>query len=536
MLKIALAILLVLVLNVWGNVLEEWERQEKPSPSEEVQIILAIKQANREWLEPKLRAVSYPDSKEYGNFMELDEIANHVHAQPESVQALHDTFEANGVRRDRIDFTIGKGFAVVKIPIRDAEKIFSADFYRYKNKVNDQIFTTRSLSYSLPKSLEDHIDFTCCFDKFPKAEDVVPASANKFDESYSEVTPEVINNAYNLERYTANNSQTTQAVAGFLKQYFAQEDLDRFHKRFSFSHKPIDIKIVGENKENHPGVEATLDVEYITATGHNVSTWFISTSTYSNNKQEDFMSWLVYLSNTTDAPLVHSVSYGDIEATIDKQYLTRTEDEFTKLGISGRTLLFASGDAGVGCKNGKFVPNWPASSPHVTAVGGTVNNMEVWRSSGGGFSNVFPTPDYQKDVVANYFKRGDAPSSKYYNPNGRAYPDLNAFSVNFLVEYADSVIPVGGTSCAAPTVAGIISLLNDVRLNNGMKPLGFLNPLLYQTLQGEGFIDVTMGTVESGGFECPGVKAGKGWDPATGWGSLNFKALKTLVVNWAKSQ
>ena len=41
-----------------------------------------------------------------------------------------------------------------------------------------------------------------------------------------------------------------------------------------------------------------------------------------------------------------------------------------------------------------------------------------------------------------------------------------------------TVPDVAGTSCAAPTFSGVISLLNDLRLTRGQSSLGFLNPLL----------------------------------------------------------
>jgi subtilase family serine protease len=43
-----------------------------------------------------------------------------------------------------------------------------------------------------------------------------------------------------------------------------------------------------------------------------------------------------------------------------------------QMGVRGLSILFASGDSGAGCANHTFVPNFPASSPYVTAVGGTV--------------------------------------------------------------------------------------------------------------------------------------------------------------------
>jgi tripeptidyl-peptidase I len=77
-----------------------------------------------------------------------------------------------------------------------------------------------------------------------------------------------------------------------------------------------------------------------------------------------------------NAPWVHSVSYGDKESTISSDYAQRCETEFQKFGSTGRTIFFASGDDGVGCKQTSCTggstptlnPNWPASSPSVTAV------------------------------------------------------------------------------------------------------------------------------------------------------------------------
>ena len=77
-----------------------------------------------------------------------------------------------------------------------------------------------------------------------------------------------------------------------------------------------------------------------------------------------------------NAPWIHSVSYGDKESSISTSYANRCNTEFQKFGTTGRTIFFASGDDGVGCgsssctPNGNplLEPNWPATSPYVTAV------------------------------------------------------------------------------------------------------------------------------------------------------------------------
>merc|ERR1740139_855233 len=96
----------------------------------------------------------------------------------------------------------------------------------------------------------------------------------------------------------------------------------------------------------------------------------------------------------------------------------------------------------------------------------------------------------------------------------------------------------GGTSAATPTIAGLVSYLNDLSYRRSGKPLGFLNPLLYQ-MHAEApatFTDVTSGDnicTEQGCFaSCKGYQTAKGWDPVTGLGTplvdgmLNY--LETL--------
>jgi tripeptidyl-peptidase-1 len=51
---------------------------------------------------------------------------------------------------------------------------------------------------------------------------------------------------------------------------------------------------------------------------------------------------------------------------------------------------------------------------------------------------------------------------------------------------------VDGTSAATPTFAGIVALLDDIRLNAGQPTLGWINPLIYQ--HPEMFVDIINGT------------------------------------------
>jgi len=247
---------------------------------------------------------------------------------------------------------------------------------------------------------------------------------------------------------------------------------------------------------------------------------------------------LVQLSNTSDAdvPKIFSTSYGEDESSWSYPAAQRLNVEFQKAGARGISLLYAAGDEGANCKGGKFVPEGPGSSPYVTAVGGA-KGTSCWPNPGceeaiglgsGGFSDYWPMPDYQKAAVATYLKNTDLPSKdKGYNTSGRAYPDISAQASNFFVWAGFPVPGVAGTSCASPTAAGLFSLLNDLRLQNGKPALGFLNPMIYENMAA--FNDVTTGS--NGGGSCgAGWPAKAGWDAATGVGTPNYAKLAKVVA------
>jgi tripeptidyl-peptidase-1 len=251
------------------------------------------------------------------------------------------------------------------------------------------------------------------------------------------------------------------------------------------------------------------------------------------------MKWLAQMSSTgdDDIPKIFSTSYGEDESSWSLEAATRLNTEFQKAGARGISLLFASGDSGANCKKGTFVPQGPSSSPYTTSVGGTMPTAD-WPAPGGesaiglssgGFANYWETPDWQKDAVAKYLTQSGLPdqSQRQYNTSGRAYPDISAQAINFVVVDHGVPLPgVAGTSCASPTAAGIFSLLNDVRMQAGQSSLGFLNPFIYENAAS--FNDISTGS-STCGLVGGGWPAKEGWDAVTGVGTPDFQKLAAAV-------
>ena len=196
--------------------------------------------------------------------------------------------------------------------------------------------------------------------------------------------------------------------------------------------------------------------------------------------------------------------------------------------------MCASGDNGVGSNgacisnDGKntstFLPAFPASCPFVTSVGGTKNfepevaayNPGNGFASSGGFSNYFKRPSYQNSVVPAYITSLGSQFGGLYNPAGRGYPDISAQSQAFVLIWNGTVTQLDGTSAACPTVAGVLTLVNDALIAAGKPVLGFLNPCLYSRLY-KAFTDITSGSAI--GCNSSGFPAQAGWDAVTGFGT-----------------
>lgn len=262
---------------------------------------------------------------------------------------------------------------------------------------------------------------------------------------------------------------------------------------------------------------------------------------------EPYLAWVQHVLNMSDStiPQTISTSYGDDEQTVPPSYAKAVCNSFAQLGARGVSLLFSSGDSGVGANgtcfsnDGKntsmFIPAFPAGCPFVTTVGATYKfapevvayDARNGFSSGGGFSNYFPRPAYQEPAVDGYLAQLGGQFKGLYNTFGRAYPDIAAQGEHYVEVWDNRNILVDGTSAACPTAASVISLVNDALIAAGKRPLGFLNPFLYS--RGfAAFTDVTSGSAI--GCNTGGFPAKKGWDPVTGFGTPRFKDLSAIAV------
>jgi kumamolisin len=236
---------------------------------------------------------------------------------------------------------------------------------------------------------------------------------------------------------------------------------------------------------------------------------------------------------------VISNSWGACAAAYPSDLQRQDDASLAAAAARGITMYVASGDAGsYDCQHSnpqdtRVSVDWPSSSPHAVAVGGTL--LSVRRDSsylsetgwedplsagggGGGLSTAYPRPSWQRGPgVQNRFSTGR-----------RQVPDVAASAdgdSGWFVVTQGRQAKIGGTSAAAPFWAASMLLVGEHAQRQGAGRVGFSAPLLYRIAAraNSPFNDVVAGGNR-------GYRATPGWDYATGWGSADVTRLADAVA------
>lgn len=536
-----------------------WSKVGTPSPADKLKLMFVLKtepEARKE-LEDIFWAVSDPRHADYGKHLSIDDITAITQPSQDAQSKVLDYFVEHGIPQRDVSVARNGNLLSAKVSIKTAEKMLATKFSLFQHKERDSKFVVRAEgSYHLPSTIADSVALVENVIRFPHIPKVPVAEEKpsfelelgadaEFNSCGSTcgglTTPAVLKAAYSLENApnTVTGANSVSAVE-FQGEYWIPNDLTKFASTCQTPSFTVNYTIGGNEPSSCGGwfgndcTESMLDVEYLGAIAEPIP----MSVYYSYNY--NLLDWIEDVASDEGAALIHSVSYGNDEAQQSgSAYMESVNTEFMKMGARGISIMFASGDQGVwgreGSRGNVFHPDFPAGSPYVTAVGGTnfvkksvIGEEEAWASSGGGFSDEFKRPSFQDEAVSTYLSTATLPSSDYYNPTGRGYPDISALGGQtnaYCVVVNGRWGGVAGTSASCPVAAGVFAKLNEVRLAAGGKPLGFLNPFIYQNPSG--FNDVTKGTNDDG--RGAGFDAVKGWDPATGMGTPNFEALAKLV-------
>ena len=384
--------------------------------------------------------------------------------KPDTLELVYSWLSHHGLPSSSISIIRGGSWLkLTDVPVSKANQLLGASYEIYRDVGANGSTILRTVGYGLPAVLHAHIKTvlpTTCFASIdthsvvaaaaPANLKVEPRNPAPVVSKEDEITPTRLRWLYNTFYYVPKaTGQNVLAIAGWRGDYPSPADLTKFMLEFRQT-TDVDYTVERVNGGGydpwHPSDEANLDMQYTQVIAYPTPIIYYSTgrkgtfytSTRQPTSDDQFYAWLTYLLDQTNIPqTISSVSVVP-ENEIPLEYATTVCKLFLELAGRGVSVLFSSGNYGVGvgdCKDNsgkvQFNPTFPASctygilsprqhyesagtshlphrpgfaGPWVTGVGGTTGIVPEVAAhfSTGGFSIHFPRPDYQEVAIPLY--------------------------------------------------------------------------------------------------------------------------------------
>jgi kumamolisin len=343
----------------------------------------------------------------------------------------------------------------------------------------------------------------------------------------SSFTPNQVADLYDFPPGGDGTGQTVGVIE--LGGGYAESDLTSYFAKLDLSVPNIRAVSV-DGATNAPGGdqgadgEVALDIEVIGAVAPKATQLVYFTP----NTDAGFHDGVAEAVHASPTPVAISISWGQSEDSWTPQGRDALNEAIADAVAIGITVTAAAGDNGSsdGVSDGQPHVDFPASSPYALGCGGTrldadaaaIVSEVVWDdapgggATGGGVSDVYPTPAWQQAVAPK--RAGDgAPGRGVPDVSGDASPETG-----YLVMVGGSEQVIGGTSAVAPLWAALTARMAQ-SLGHA---IGLFQPALYTGVAAgaspPGFRDITSGSNGS-------YSAGPGWDPCSGLGSPDGSTL-----------
>ena len=469
------------------------------------------------------------------------EFAHQFAASQESLNVV--TRFANEYGLKVSESNIVSGRVVLSGKAGDFTSAFDTRLAQYES--SGQIFRGRSGTLSVPQELAKHITGVLGTDDRPQARNHavrfveprepaptppdVPKDPNARQNG---LFPDQVADAYNFPKKTGEG-QTVAIIE--LGGGLDKAENAKYYKNNSLPEPKINVIEIAEAR-NKPGFDSAadgevhLDSQIVGVVAPKAQQHLI----FAPNSDKGFIDAITratFPEKGEAQSTAISISWGAPEELWTKQGMDGMSAAFKKAALRGISIFAASGDDGAldRSRSNTWQVDFPASDPSVTGTGGTrlsvkdgvIQSEVAWNNNrandagGGGVSQKFPLPDFQKDSKV-------PPNANPGGGIGRGVPDVAGNAdpqTGYKVRVPSGDAVIGGTSAVAPLYAAL-----TMRLNEALgKPAGNLNPWLYKNTAI--FNDITQG-------HNNGYRTAPGWDAVTGLGSIDgSKMLAALQAS-----
>jgi uncharacterized protein (TIGR03437 family) len=530
-----------------------------------ITVFLKPSSAQQSALQRTLADQQDPASPNYHRWLTPEQYANSFGASQSDTDKIVAWLEAQGFSVEEV--ARGRTWITFSGTAQQVQSAFRAGIHRYD--VNGELHYANSSDPSVPAALDGIVrGFRGLHDFRLKPRSIrreIDPEMTTGGGSHR-IAPDDLATIYDISPlYQAGIDGSGQKIAVVGQTDINLSDIQTFRSKFNLP--PSDPQQILVPRHPNPGItgdldEADLDLEWSGAIARNATIVYV----YS----DDVVASVFYAIDRNLAPVI-SMSYGFCEQG-NLFELPIFQSMAQQGNAQGITWLTASGDTGAAdcdpqdaavAQNGLAV-DAPASVPEITSLGGTEFNEQggsYWSgantANGASALSYIPEKAWNDTAARGSLAAGGGGTSIFFprpawqtgpgvpNDSFRHVPDISlsaSADVDGYVVYSGGGLVIrGGTSVAAPVMAGIISLLNQYLVSTkvlSQPGLGNINPTLYRLANVPGvFHDVTVGNnsvpCASGSPGCNngsyGYSATTGYDQATGLGSPD---AFNLVHQW----
>ncbi len=548
------------------------------SPDMKINLItLALKRADaqQQALDRLLAEEQDRSSPNYHKWLSPEEFADRFGISQNDVAKVAAWLNSEGFHIQ--DIARGRMWIVFSGTAAQVEAAFHTEIHRYE--VNGETHFAIASEPSVPEALAPLVMGFRGLDDFrlhpAHSKKAVPRDGKHppgitFNDGVHALAPDDLATIYDFATlYNTGIDGTGQSIVVIGQTAIVMDDIRSFRSLFNLPANDPVLKLYGPD----PGIsqndfeEADLDIEFAGGVARRAKLYYV----YS----QDVDVSVQYAVDQNFAPVI-TESYGGCEA---KQSGTSTpflRGVAQQANAEGITWLASTGDTGAAdCDYGANVAqyglgiNFPSSIPEVTAVGGTEFNgppgVDFWSNSndasGGSALSYIPETSWNDTATRGSLSSSGGGVSVLFgkpswqtgpgvpNDNARDIPDVSlsasADHDPYEIVSGGSRKLIGGTSASTPAFAGIITMLNQYLVTQGIqaKPgLGNINPTIYRLAQttnnvfhdvtdGDNIVPCNIGTTDCNGGTL-GYAAGPGYDLVTGWGSID---ANNLFQQWNSS-
>jgi len=488
-------------------------RPRQPLPAADIEAMASQLPAERQYL----TAREY--DRQYG-------------ADPQDLEAIAVFARAHGLQV--VEKSAARRSVVLSGTVQSAEAAFGVTLEDYEYPQGT--YRGRTGPVSVPAGLSGIVEGVFGLDNRPFAQAHFSQRAAAAAATF---TPPVLAQLYDFPPGLDGTGQTIGIIE--LGGGYRPADLRAYFQKLGITAPRVTSVSVDHARNHAVGTpdsadgEVALDIEVAgaVAPGASIVVYFAP-----NQTDQNFLDALTTaIHDTKHSPSVLSISWGGAESAASSAFMQQFDSALQSAALLGITVCTAAGDDGAADSradtwDGQPHVDFPSASPwalscggtSLTAAGGAIASETVWNqhgtapqshsfgATGGGISQFFPVPAYQRGVAL------PAPAGTGGKP-GRGVPDVAGDAdpaTGYDIQVDGQFIQgFGGTSAVAPLWAGLIALINQ---GLGTRA-GFVNTLLYSKVQAAGaFHDITQGDNKVGP-NTVGYAATVGWDACTGLGS-----------------